>query len=85
MELEFAKEKKDAVDSLEKLIANAQQLSTLNTFIQDAWEALKIVLEHNQMEYDNKIKEAQYVFYCFCCAPVKSSVFLQSINAEFKN
>jgi hypothetical protein len=59
MELEFAKEKKAAISSVEKLIENAKQLSTLNTFIQDAWEALKIVLDHNQKEYDNKIKEAQ--------------------------
>lgn len=59
MELEFAKEKKTAMSSLEKLIENAQQLSTLNAFIQDAWEALKIVLDHNQKEYDIKIKEAQ--------------------------
>lgn len=47
------------MSSLEKLIENAQQLSTLNAYIQDAWEALKIVLDHNQKEYDIKIKEAQ--------------------------
>jgi len=59
MENELAKERKAAMSSLERVVENAEQLSTLTAYIQDAWSALKIILDHNQKEYNDKIKEAQ--------------------------